>query len=66
MKIFKIIDIWISATLVITALMLLPFFPNYAFLLGYLGVGAWHIMSMLVHYFYNWFMDKTNSRVNYH
>jgi hypothetical protein len=66
MKIFKILDVYISITLMLTALMLLPFDGTYAFVCGYFILGSWHCVSMLVHAIKGWFVTKQFARINYH
>ncbi len=66
MKIFKKIDLWIS-------ILLLGFFFIYSlirldgtFLYGYVMVGSWQLISMLVHQFKGYFTSKYYSRHYYH
>jgi hypothetical protein len=66
MKQFKIIDFWVSVSIALTALICLPIAPSYAFMVCYFGVGAWQLLSMLVHFFNKWFTDKGSARYNYH
>ena len=66
MKQFKIIDFWGGLVLVLVALLCVPFFPVYAFFIGYFIIGGWHIISMLVHFFNKRFTHKKNARSNYH
>jgi hypothetical protein len=66
MKQFKVIDFWGGLVLVVAALVCIPISPSVAFCIGYFGVGSWHIISMLVHIFNKWFIDKRYARSNYH
>jgi hypothetical protein len=65
MKHFKIIDFWITISLVLGALVCIPIRPGTAFIIGYFGVGTWHVISMLIHFFNKWFTDKSEARYNY-
>jgi hypothetical protein len=66
MKKFKILDVYISITLILSALMFIPFDGTYAFVCGYLILGGWHCVSMLVHAIKGWFVTKEFARIYYH
>jgi hypothetical protein len=65
MKQFKIIDFWITIFLVIAALVCIPITVGTAFIIGYFGIGTWHVISMLIHFFNKCFTDKSEARYNY-
>jgi len=71
MKKFKVIDFWISAGLIIASAIIgilegfEDFLSNY-FLMGYFVVGAWQVISMLVHAFYKCFTKRGGARYIYH
>jgi hypothetical protein len=66
MKQFKIIDFGITIFLVIATVVCIPKATGTAFIIGYFGIGAWHVISMLVHFFNKWFVDRREARYNYH
>ena len=66
MKQFKIIDFWGGLTLAAVALLCIPIYPDYAFFIGYLVIGGWHIISMAIHFFNKQFIHKSHARSNYH
>ncbi len=66
MKKFKVIDFWGGMVLVSAALVFIPISPIVAFYIGYFGVGLWHVISMIVHFFNKWFVDKRYARSAYH
>ncbi len=66
MKQFKTADFWISVSLVILALIALPFKPEIAFFIAYFGIGCWHCIGMFIHFIFKWFMQKKYARSNYH
>ncbi len=66
MKKYKVIDFWVSIGLALAALICLPIVPEYAFMICYFGVGAWQVVSMLIHFFNKWFTEKGGARRNYH
>ena len=65
MKTFKLIDVWISLTL-ITVFVLLDLLPvENSFIMGYFVVGGWQLISMVVHVIAGWFGDKGGLRYRY-
>jgi 4TM region of DNA translocase FtsK/SpoIIIE len=52
--------------LVTAAVICIPIATCTAFIIGYFGVGSWHVVSMLIHFFNKWFTDKSEARYNYH
>jgi hypothetical protein len=71
MKQFKIVDFWINVGLIISFILISiaegneNFLSNY-FLTGYFVVGAWQVISMLVHAFRHCFTNKYGARYIYH
>lgn len=71
MKQFKIIDFWVSTGLIISGIIISiiegreGFLHNY-FLAGYFIVGAWQIISMVVHAINHCFTVKGGARYFYH
>ena len=66
MKTFKKIDLWISILLIGFFLLLSLIKLDHTFLYGYVVVGSWQIISMLVHVFTGYFTSKRYSRHYYH
>lgn len=66
MKTFKRIDCWISAVLVILFAILSLIRMDATFIYGYFIVGAWQIISMLVHEYNRSFCGKGSARTMYH
>jgi hypothetical protein len=66
MKTFKIIDLWISVTLIVTFLFLIVFIDTDLLFAGYFITGAWQIISMIVHVNTSCFTYKTGGRYIYH
>lgn len=66
MKTFKLIDFWVSAGLIIVFTVLSIFKQDYTFIAGYFVVGAWQVISMLVHTFKRLFCEKGGPRLQYH
>ncbi len=66
MKTYKLIDFWVSAGLIAVFLIAALIKLDETFLFGYCIVGAWQIISMLVHIWSGWFTEKGSSRYNYH
>mgnify|MGYP003434189854 CR=1 FL=1 len=66
MKKFKIIDTWISITLIITFFIVSLIKLDYTFLIGYCVIGGWQMISMLIHAIKGWFTHAKASRYHYH
>ncbi len=66
MKKFKQIDSWISVFLIVAFAIATIINQDYAFLLGYFVVGAWQVISMLVHAYHRIFTYKGGTRYVYH
>lgn len=66
MKKFKIIDCWVSVALILVAAVYGVFQPDFDFLYGYFGVGAWQGLSMILHTWNGWFTNNGGARKNYH
>ena len=66
MKKLKIIDYWISILLitVFTLLSLMKWDPT--FIIGYFVIGAWQVMSMIIHVYNRWFLRAGSARYIYH
>ena len=62
MKKFKLYDYWISVTLIGLSVIYGIIADELGFIAGYFVVGAWHIISLLVHHYNNWFTEKGGSR----
>ena len=65
MKKFKEVDTWISIILITGFAIATITNRDYTFLLGYFVVGAWQVISMLVHVYYHSFTQKGGIRRNY-
>lgn len=66
MKAFKIIDIWISGTLIVLFTIVSLIKRDSTFFTGYFVVGGWQVISMLVHTFKRWFTEWGGIRFTYH
>jgi len=66
MKKFKTIDIWISIILIISFTIISLINLDYTFLIGYIVVGAWQVISMIVHAFDGRFAERGSKRYTYH
>jgi hypothetical protein len=66
MKKFKIIDFWISIVLIMIFTMVSIINGDFTFLIGYLVVGAWQVISMIVHIYAGLFIHKAGARYIYH
>jgi hypothetical protein len=66
MKTFKLVDFWVSIGLIVSFLIASLIKQDETVLFGYCIVGAWQIISMLVHAWSGWFCEKGSSRYNYH
>lgn len=65
MKTFKYIDWLVSLTLIAGSLVFILFRPD-NFLYGYVIVGGWQVISMLVHECAGWFVQNKRARRPYH
>jgi hypothetical protein len=65
MKTFKLLDIIVSAGLIIFVVYS-TFITHDMFLEGYFIVGGWQVVSMLVHATFKWFTPKGSTRRQYH
>lgn len=66
MKKFKIIDTWISIILITGFLLTSLIKRDQTFIYGYFVVGAWQIISMIIHGINGWFTNKGGKRYTYH
>ena len=66
MKKFKQLDYWISITLILLFLVLSLINMDYTFIIGYLVIGGWQLISMTIHAFNHWFTGKGSIRLAYH
>lgn len=66
MKKFKTIDTWVSIVLLVAFTILGLIRLDYTFLVGYGVVGAWQMMSMIVHVVKGWFTHRKAGRYYYH
>ncbi len=66
MLVFKKIDFWISAIGIFAFAILSLIMQDGTFMVGYITVGAWQVVSMLVHHFNNSFTNKGSLRYYYH
>ena len=66
MKKFKEIDAWISSILIIVFLVATLIKGDYTFIIGYLFIGGWQVISMLAHAYCHSFTEKGSIRRNYH
>ena len=65
MKNFKIIDIWVSVILLLSFTIFSLIKLDYTFLIGYCVVGAWQMISMVVHTLKGWFIHRRAGRYHY-
>ncbi|MBS1744180.1 MAG: hypothetical protein JST81_14200 [Bacteroidetes bacterium] len=66
MKTFKIADISISISLILTfAIAAIITQSMYVLLMGYVSVAAWHIISLVVHSLKHWFTQPGSNRYIY-
>jgi len=65
MKRFKKTDFEISVILIIVCTAFAFLKGGASFFIGYVVVGAWQLISMLVHYYNDWFCEKGGKRRNY-
>ncbi|MBC7866071.1 MAG: hypothetical protein H7X88_00940 [Gloeobacteraceae cyanobacterium ES-bin-316] len=65
MKKFKMIDTWGSIGLLVCFTVLSLIKLDHTFLIGYCVLGAWQMMSMVVHAINGWFTHGKTSRYYY-
>jgi len=66
MKTFKMIDVWGSAALIVYFLLAALIRQDETLIYGYFAVGAWQVISMLVHLYAGRFCQKGGARNTYH
>ena len=66
MKQFKIIDFWISVTLIVCFTIAGITRGGITFFYGYFIVGGWQLISMIVHFINHWFCNIGSTRYIYH
>lgn len=62
MKKFKIIDTWISIILITAGLIYSIAGSGAAFVVAYVAVGGWQLISMLIHTLNKWFLNDPTRR----
>jgi hypothetical protein len=65
MKQFKIIDFWISCILIAGFAIASIYNGGWTFLIGYIVVGSWQVISMVVHLITGTFIYKKGARYVY-
>jgi hypothetical protein len=65
MKQFKIIDFWISSLLITGFAIVSVIEMDFTFLIGYIVVGSWQVISMVVHIIARCFVYKAGARFAY-
>jgi hypothetical protein len=65
MRRFKKIDFEINVILIIICTVFAFCNGGAGFFIGYFVVGGWQLVSMLVHYYKNWFCEKGTKRRSY-
>jgi hypothetical protein len=66
MKKFKQVDCFISIALILTFSIVSLINMDGTFIIGYLVVGGWQVISMIVHSYHHWFTGKKSVRSAYH
>ena len=66
MKKFKQVDYFISIALILAFSIVSLINMDGTFIIGYLVVGGWQVISMIVHSYHHWFTGKKSLRTNYH
>lgn len=66
MKKFKLYDAWISIILIAIFTFISLIWLDGTFIVGYFTVGAWQLISMMVHFKNKWFLTGSNPRSIYH
>jgi len=66
MRTYKKMDFKISCLLIIFFTILGLVNLDHTFIVGYLTIGAWQVISMLIHAVNSWFTEKGSIRYNYH
>ena len=65
MKRFKKMDFEINVILIVICTAFAFLKGGASFFIGYFVVGAWQLISMLVHYYNDWFCERGGKRRNY-
>lgn len=65
MKKFKLYDLLVNLLLIFLFLIISLFRKDYTFLIGYFVVGAWQLISILIHAYYKWFTQAKSRRYYY-
>ena len=65
MRKFKIIDVFISIALIVVLTILSIVKADYRFIYSYFIVGAWQVISVIIHAANGWFTKKGEYRFNY-
>lgn len=66
MKKFKTIDFYISVVLIVFFVILSLIKMKSTFFVGYFVVGAWQVISMIIHVIKKWFIQRGGVRYVYH
>jgi hypothetical protein len=66
MKTYKQIDFWGSIILIIGSIAATFIWSNFIYIIGYFIVGAWQLLSIIVHEINHWFIRKGGNRRLYH
>lgn len=66
MRTFKTIDFYGQVLLIVGFALAQLIWGEAIFIIGYFVVGSWQVISMLVHYYNNWFTGKGTARSFYH
>ncbi len=66
MKKFKQVDYYINIALILAFSIVSLINMDGTFIIGYLVVGGWQVISMIVHSYHHWFTGKKSLRTNYH
>lgn len=66
MRTFKMADLLCSIVLITGFTFISIIRMDQTFLYGYLVVGGWQVVSMVIHAFKNWFNEKGSTRKIYH
>lgn len=66
MKKFKLIDTWVSISLILVGTVVSLVKLDNSFMMVYCIVGGWQMISMFVHAIKGWFTHLKTARYNYH
>lgn len=66
MRLFKLTDMWLSAILLVIFTVLSIINPGKFLITGYLTVGCWQVISMIIHAINKWFIRRKGNRYYYH